>query len=67
MPRPPRILVAEDDDGGPRMILMSAFWDELSRRRAARVGVVVLEKPFDIDRSRQVVTRLLEEERGASP
>jgi CheY-like chemotaxis protein len=39
-------------------ILMTAFGDEDTRRRAARVGAMLLEKPFSMGELRTAVKRL---------
>lgn len=42
------VLEALRDVDGPPAILMTAFPDGDVRRRAAKLGVVLLEKPFDL-------------------
>ena len=41
---------------GPRVILMSAFPDEETRRRAEQLGVLLIDKPFDLERLLKLVS-----------
>lgn len=41
------------------MVLMTAFGDEQTRALATGLGVVLLDKPFDLDELRSTVVRLL--------
>jgi CheY-like chemotaxis protein len=40
------------------MILMTAFGDEVTRRRAERIGAVLFDKPLSLDALRDAVNRL---------
>lgn len=45
--------------GGPRLVLMSAFPDSRARARAAKLGVPLLQKPFDVGVLQEIVRRLV--------
>lgn len=49
---------------GPGVVLMSAFPEQEIRRRVERLGVVLLDKPFDVGRLRELVRELLGTARG---
>ncbi len=59
------LTVLEDlRDGAPsmktQMIVMTAFADDSVRKRAARVGAVLVEKPFKLSELRATARRLCE-------
>ncbi len=47
------------------VILMTAFGDEATRKRAASLMAVLFDKPFDLDELRAAVARLLPADRFA--
>jgi DNA-binding response OmpR family regulator len=49
------------------VILMTAFGDEATRKRAESLMAVLFDKPFDMDDLRAVVSRLLLRARSAPP
>lgn len=57
------VLEALRNVAGPPVILMTAFPDRDVRRRAAKLGVVLLEKPFDLS----ALLRLVHEMIGNKP
>lgn len=53
------VLEAVGDVRGTSLILMTAFPDRDVRRRAQKLGAVLLEKPFDLDALLGIVHRIL--------
>jgi DNA-binding response OmpR family regulator len=49
------------------VILMTAFGDELTRKRAESLGAVLFDKPFDVDDLRTIALNLVQPKGGQEP